>query len=483
MFELTFLGHQGWQIAGGGATVLLDPLLCDGFGHDPHGHGFDVFPPRHLDFARCPPIDAVLFSHEHEDHFNVPSLERLDRRIPIRLSARSSSAARRILDELGFSVRLIQPGEPFAVRNLAVLPFAQASLGGSHPGEWDSLALYIADRGGHGSFFTTVDHRPQVRSFEMLRQHRLRPALLAYADNEQDHSALFPWAQAGDGVASLVEEMRYLFERVIPRDQRLEGILLCANGYATRGDLAWMNRAIFHRDARRVCDALRPQHGDLFLAPVPGDTVTLRQGHRTPGFTRSPWIAALDEDRWPARGSGARPPAPFGPATGRRRLDDTERAALGGALHAFAEFLYASPLFLETYVLDAAALAGRRPTMAFVLREEDGGSAAEIVWAWDPNACTFIREACERPEEVFVAGARCWASDLLAVLQVEMPAASLTVGRLSGWNAAPARLRFDLPNLLHVYCHPLRAPDRFLALYRGLVRGQPSMVRPAIAGA
>src|SRR5579862_3800103 len=278
MFELTFLGHQGWQVSGGGATVLLDPLLCDGFGHDPHGHGFDVFPPRRLDFARCPPIDAVLFSHEHEDHFNVPSLERLDRRIPIHLSARSSSAARRILDELGFTVRLIQPGEPFAVRNLAVLPFAQASLGGSHPGEWDSLALYIADRGGDGSFFTTVDHRPQVRSFEMLRQHRLRPALLAYADNEQDHSALFPWAQAGDGVASLADEMRYLLDRVVPRDQRLEGILLCANGYAMRGDLAWMNRAIFHREARSVCEALRPQHGDLFLAPVPGDTVTLRQG-------------------------------------------------------------------------------------------------------------------------------------------------------------------------------------------------------------
>jgi len=45
------------------------------------------------------------------------------------------------------------------------------------------------------------------------------------------------------------------------------------------------------------------------------------------------------------------------------------------------------------------------------------------------------------------------------------------VGRLTGWNAAPARLRFDLPNLLHMYCHPLRAPDRFLALYRQLLRG------------
>jgi L-ascorbate metabolism protein UlaG (beta-lactamase superfamily) len=65
MFEVTFLGHQGWQLSADGTNLLLDPLLCEGFGHDPRGNGFDVFPPRQIDFARCPPIDAVLFSHEH----------------------------------------------------------------------------------------------------------------------------------------------------------------------------------------------------------------------------------------------------------------------------------------------------------------------------------------------------------------------------------------------------------------------------------
>src|SRR5262249_20628271 len=166
-----------------GSTILLDPLLCDGFGHDPRGNGFDVFPPRRLDLTRCPPIDAVLFSHEHEDHFHVPSLERLDRRIPVHLSTRSSSAARRLLRDLGFRVYLLRPGEAFAVGALAVLPLAQASLAGSHPGEWDALALYVRDLAGNGSFFTTVDHRPQPRSFDVLRQRGLRPRLLPCADN------------------------------------------------------------------------------------------------------------------------------------------------------------------------------------------------------------------------------------------------------------------------------------------------------------
>ncbi|UJR84380.1 MBL fold metallo-hydrolase [Sandaracinus amylolyticus] len=474
MFEVTFLGHQGWQFSTGRTNVLLDPLLCDRFGHDPRGHAFDVFPPRRVDLAACPPIDAVLFSHEHEDHFHVPSIELLDRRIPIYLSARSSSAAPRLLRELGFEVRSLEPGEPFALGDLGILPLPQASLGGSHPGEWDSLALVVEDRGGHGSFFTTVDHRPQPATFELLRRHGVRPALIAYADNESDHSVMFPWAApSGDGTAALAAELRALLERVVPRDLRPEALLLCANGLAPRGELAWMNESIFHRDPRAACGQLGPP----FAAPLPGETITL-SGRRRSDARRSPWIEALPERAWPARGSGARPHAPFGPATGVACLDDTSRGALERALGELARFLYASPLFCELYLLDATATGGRRPTFALELLEEGGST----VWIWDPPGCRFVREALPSPERSVVAGARCWASDLLAVLEVEMPAASLTMGRLAAWNAAPSALRFDLANVLHVYCHPLRAPDRFLALYRQLVRGAAPQVRAAGQG-
>jgi hypothetical protein len=130
MFEVTFLGHQGWQFSAAGSTLLLDPLLCDEFGHDPSGHGFDVFPPRRLDFTRCPLVDAVLFSHEHEDHLHIPSLEGLDRSIPIYLSVRSSSAARAIVQD---------QASPACNRDgrdrwrSAVVPFNRR-LAGSHPG-------------------------------------------------------------------------------------------------------------------------------------------------------------------------------------------------------------------------------------------------------------------------------------------------------------------------------------------------------------
>jgi L-ascorbate metabolism protein UlaG (beta-lactamase superfamily) len=485
MFEITFLGHQSWQFSAPGTTILLDPLLCEGFGQDPRGNGFDVFPPRQLAFDRCPAIDAVLFSHEHEDHFNIGSLERLDRRIPIHLSARSSSAARRILAELGFQVALMQPGQSFDVGGIRILPLPQESLAGSHPGEWDSLALYITDHGAHGSFFSTVDHRPHARTFEMLRQRGLRPAAVAYADNEQDHSFAFPWAGPGaDGSAALAEELRQLLERSIPRDHRPSAILVCANGMSTRGELAWMNEIIWHRDPIAACTRLR-QFGDLFLAPLPGDTLAFQHGRRMRSLAHSPWISPLAESSWPPHRGGGQAAASFAPATGRRRLDEAGRRALSAALDEFARFLYGSSVFTETYLLDTDATGGRRPTMAFVLSDGDDAepSGVATVWAWDASGCRFVPESSSRPEEEFVAGARCWASDLLAVLTVEMPAASLTLGRLNGWNAVPSRLRFDLPNLLHMFCHPLRAPERFLALYRGLVTGASPLLAAAAESA
>src|SRR5262245_61294880 len=75
VLESTFLGHQGWMFATAGARILVDALLVEPFGHG-GGVGL-VWPPRKLDIEAMPPVDAVIFTHEHEDHFNIPSVNRL----------------------------------------------------------------------------------------------------------------------------------------------------------------------------------------------------------------------------------------------------------------------------------------------------------------------------------------------------------------------------------------------------------------------
>src|SRR5438128_2720066 len=117
MFSTTFLGHQGWMFRSGRACLLVDPLLCEEFGHA-HALAYRVCPPRILQLDGFPRVDAVVLTHEHDDHFDIPSLARLDRRIPIFLSARSSIAAYKILSEMGFQVHPLLPGRPLQIIDL-----------------------------------------------------------------------------------------------------------------------------------------------------------------------------------------------------------------------------------------------------------------------------------------------------------------------------------------------------------------------------
>ena len=71
--ELVFLGHQSWLVRKNETTILIDPLLCDTFGADPVA-GFRIYPPRTVDPKGIGPVTAVFLSHEHSDHFDLPSL-------------------------------------------------------------------------------------------------------------------------------------------------------------------------------------------------------------------------------------------------------------------------------------------------------------------------------------------------------------------------------------------------------------------------
>ena len=82
MFRATFLGHHGWVYASDSARILVDPLFRDRFGFTDSVE-LRVYPPRTLDLDSFPAIDAIFLTHEHEGHFDIASLNLLDRNIPI----------------------------------------------------------------------------------------------------------------------------------------------------------------------------------------------------------------------------------------------------------------------------------------------------------------------------------------------------------------------------------------------------------------
>src|SRR5437867_3520413 len=78
----TWLGHSTVLLKVDGTTILTDPVFSDrvGLNIGPMTLGLKrlVAPP--LELRQLPPIDLVLLSHAHMDHFDIPTLRALEKR-------------------------------------------------------------------------------------------------------------------------------------------------------------------------------------------------------------------------------------------------------------------------------------------------------------------------------------------------------------------------------------------------------------------
>lgn len=108
--RVTYVGHATVLVELDGARVLTDPVLRGRVGplrrHGPP-------PPAGVDRN----LDAVLISHLHHDHADVPSLRRLDRGVPVL----TAPGAGEFLADQGFSaVTELASGESVRVGALTV---------------------------------------------------------------------------------------------------------------------------------------------------------------------------------------------------------------------------------------------------------------------------------------------------------------------------------------------------------------------------
>ena len=73
---VTWMGHSTVLVELDGGRILTDPTLRNRMAHLRRIGPFD-------DAAALRGVDAVLISHLHRDHFDLPSLKRLGRSVPI----------------------------------------------------------------------------------------------------------------------------------------------------------------------------------------------------------------------------------------------------------------------------------------------------------------------------------------------------------------------------------------------------------------
>jgi L-ascorbate metabolism protein UlaG (beta-lactamase superfamily) len=106
----TYVGHATVVVEIDGVRLLTDPVLRRRVG-PLRRHGATPDP------RLAENVDAVLISHLHHDHADVPSLRRLSKTVPVL----AAPGARDFLDRLGFGdVRELAPGDSDSVGGVRV---------------------------------------------------------------------------------------------------------------------------------------------------------------------------------------------------------------------------------------------------------------------------------------------------------------------------------------------------------------------------
>ena len=99
--ELYFVGNATTVIRYAGVSILTDPAFLHAGEHVPLGHG--IYTRREVEpacqIAELPPVDVVVLSHHHGDHFDDVAARELDKNLPII----TNEHAVRLLREQGFT--------------------------------------------------------------------------------------------------------------------------------------------------------------------------------------------------------------------------------------------------------------------------------------------------------------------------------------------------------------------------------------------
>lgn len=449
--QITFLGHQGWHFEQEGRGFLLDPIL------EHMGNGatrLPVWPRRRLDLAKFEPLDAVIISHEHADHFSLETLAALPRRIRILVPDLASSAMTSAIAELGFSVERFRALSSFTIGAIRVtaLPGLYNTL------EPDAYALLMQDATG-ASFLTAIDTVAHPDVCAWLAQHCPNRTLDNLTNNfVESRAALINEPGSHTRSRAVVAgNMLEFVDRFLPRRAVISG-----QGWSFEGAQRDFNHCFFSVDNRWLTAAattLAP-HVEWFEG-TPGLRFVLHGDRLQAGqSTRVTVTERQDREFRPASVSRAEP---FRPWTGQREIPPERLRAVktflteryGQILGAHAPRLMEKLYYLKCTGLDAAA-----PTLAVVLRN----AAARHTFEFDYGHLTF-REV-PSTDRSWAAGFEIWASDLELLLEAREEVFLVYESAVRPWSLVSDG--FEPAALIECFMWftPRFRPQEFLAFYR-----------------
>jgi hypothetical protein len=450
--RITFLGHQGWQFEHRGRSLLLDPIL------EAIGNGADklpVWPQRRLDFSKMAPIEAVIVSHEHADHFSLETLAAIPR-CRVYVSDLASWAMCAAIQELGFTVERYTPLNGFLIMDgLKVTPLP----GLYNKLEPDVYGLLFEDD-TNASFLTGIDTIPHPDIFAWLAQNCPQRTLDNLTNNFlEPRQPLVMDANAhtqsrGIVAASLME----FVQKLQPKRAVISGQGWCFQGAKQKFnhsffsvDNAWLTQA-----ARELAPHVEWIHGQ------PGMRLELKGPNIS--VAKSDVMTLLPSADRSFNPASVQEAEPFAPWTGLRDLPPERLSRVQAFIREeYGQLLSAhSPKLSEAlYYLKFQDTGELAPTLAIVLRNGNAGSVFEL----DYGHLVFKEVPPNKPQ-VAVLGLEIWASDFECMLDAKEESFTIYESAVRTWSHLPGFIESAAVSEALTWFTPRFRPKETLAFYR-----------------
>jgi hypothetical protein len=470
---ITFIGHQSWLVEVGGARVLVDPMLTRSFGHSPRLR-FEIHPAREVSTADLPPLDAVVVTNEHLDHFHLPSLALLDPDVPVLMPRTMPTVCVEEVRALGRTVRLLPLHHAERVGGAEVLLLP----GGEGAPMWENrvVSVYLRDAAtGGGGVFVQSDTATATPPAEL----GCTPEVFIATHNGQVPPAghlgafdnMLPVGTAAAPEGTGLRLLRDVLHEATDHFESVRHLAFSGGGYvqvpAKHGEFLWAD----YRELAGLASRLSLNIEVLGLTPgsraVVGASTEIGQvDWIEPAAPTEPVLPSdRDDDADPDLGAAI-------PPLFERELTDADRSLVRAELDAMAPLLMQSALGRHLITVNEYLDQPVGPhRFAVHLRgfaqatDEDDGSR---VFALNLNSACFDEMDVSLREALFStpSGIDTNAADLLAVLTGRIHIWELAVSRFRQWYLCD---RMDSPvGFLYGYFSEQVRPELARLLYQQL---------------
>lgn len=451
--KITFLGHQGWQIENNkGRSFLLDPIL------EAIGNGADrlpIWPQRRLDFDKMAPIDAVIISHEHADHYSLETLAALPPRCKIYISDLASLAMATAIKDMGFVVERFTALATFAINGIKITPLP-ALYNRLEP---DVYALLLQDNSG-ASFLTAIDTVAHPDIFAWLAQNCPQRTMDNLTNNFlEPRQPLVNDPQAYTKSRGIVAgSMLEFVQKFRPTRAVISG-----QGWCFKDRHAKFNHSLFSVDNEWLLHAARdlaPQvewfkgepgmRFELLGDIVKADTAKVLTLHDSADRSFNP--------------DAVREAEPFGCWAGQLEIDAHRLDAVRRFLcedYGLIMGSHAPKLMEGLYYLKFQECGELRPTLHVVVRNAD----KKYIFEFDYGLLLFT-DVTTTAKYPAVVGFEIWAADLELLIGAREESFTIYESSVRTWSYLPAFLEAASLSECLMWFTPRFRPKETLAFYR-----------------